>query len=152
MHKLVLYADLASQPSRAVYWFCLLNEIDVELRIIKLVQGEHRTSEYLSINPNGKVPTLQVVSGDDDQEANLIMLSCDKFEVGKHYTGIRTTTLSGLHALTHTSMLGITPHCDSTLLVLLISDIWCRSYGRVAAMLLCQNNRFSSVRDTAFVP
>eukprot|EP00249_Psilotum_nudum_P000786 c12906_g1_i1 orf=161-970(+) len=58
MGKLHLYMDSMSQPSRAVLIFCLVNNIDVETRIVNLAKWEHRTAEFKSINPMGMVPVI----------------------------------------------------------------------------------------------
>ena len=45
---------------------------DIELELLDLMKGAHRTPEYLALNPNGKVPTL--VDGDTVLwESNAIM-------------------------------------------------------------------------------
>lgn len=33
--------------------------VALDLQVIDLMKGEHRTDDYLGLNPNGKVPTLQ---------------------------------------------------------------------------------------------
>ena len=47
MHRKVqLYINGVSQPSRSVEWFCLLNNIPYETKIIEVLRGEHRSPEY----------------------------------------------------------------------------------------------------------
>lgn len=58
MGKLRLYVDFLSQPSRAVLIFCSLNNIDVDIKSVNLVKGEHRKAEFKSINPLGLVPVI----------------------------------------------------------------------------------------------
>jgi len=55
---LALYVDMLSQPCRAVTWFCIANNIPYNANSIRLNKGEHRTPEFLKINPLGKVPAI----------------------------------------------------------------------------------------------
>lgn len=55
---LTLYLDMASQPSRAVLSFCLLNAIPHQTKLVAVRSGENKSKEYLTINPNGKVPAM----------------------------------------------------------------------------------------------
>lgn len=50
-----------SKNTRAFRCFWMLEELEVEYRVneINLQKGEGRSSEYLAINPTGKVPALQ---------------------------------------------------------------------------------------------
>lgn len=41
-----------------VYWLILELGLDVELKIVDLNKGENRSSEYLKLNPAGKVPSF----------------------------------------------------------------------------------------------
>lgn len=56
--NLKLYADLMSQPSRAVLLFCRVNNIDVDQQLINIQKGDHKTPEFKAINPLGKVPCI----------------------------------------------------------------------------------------------
>jgi hypothetical protein len=49
---------MMSQPSRAVLWFCLLNDLNYEFKLINILKGEHLTDEYKRINPHCKVPCI----------------------------------------------------------------------------------------------
>jgi len=53
-----LYVDMISQPSRALYWLFLLNNIPHTLKVIKLMSMEHKTESFLKINPLGTVPAI----------------------------------------------------------------------------------------------
>lgn len=46
---------------------------DYEPRLVKLHRGEHKTPEYLALNPNGQVPVLVV----DGRPLNQIVAICD---------------------------------------------------------------------------
>lgn len=59
MGKLRLFVDRISQPSRAVLIFCLVNGIDVDVQLVNLVKGEHKTPEFMAINPMGLVPAIE---------------------------------------------------------------------------------------------
>eukprot|EP01087_Luapelamoeba_hula_P011579 TRINITY_DN3156_c3_g1_i1.p1 TRINITY_DN3156_c3_g1~~TRINITY_DN3156_c3_g1_i1.p1 ORF type:complete len:227 (-),score=37.19 TRINITY_DN3156_c3_g1_i1:81-761(-) len=58
----VLYVDGASQPSRTVWWFCVLNDLPVEVKFISLFKREHSTPEFAAVNRMKRVPAL--VDGD----------------------------------------------------------------------------------------
>lgn len=53
-----LYVDFMSQPSRAVWAFCLIAKIPFELKETKIAKMEMRTEEYKKINPMAKVPAI----------------------------------------------------------------------------------------------
>ncbi|KAF2068867.1 hypothetical protein CYY_009810 [Polysphondylium violaceum] len=60
MNKVIIYGDLISQPTRAVYWFCLLNNIPHEFKLLSIGKGENRTSEeYAKVNPLLKLPGIK---------------------------------------------------------------------------------------------
>jgi glutathione S-transferase len=56
-----LYYHPASVPSRRTRLAAALLGIDLELQLVDVLAGAHRKPDYLAINPNGMVPTL-----DDD--------------------------------------------------------------------------------------
>ncbi|MDQ3369791.1 MAG: glutathione S-transferase family protein [Myxococcota bacterium] len=56
---LTLYMHPASITSRPVRLFIAEKRIDVVERVIDIVTGEHYKDEYLAINPNRQVPTLE---------------------------------------------------------------------------------------------
>ncbi|XP_017493445.1 PREDICTED: glutathione S-transferase 1-like [Rhagoletis zephyria] len=58
MGKIILYAINGSAPSRAVLLTLKALNVPFEYKILNLLIGEHRTPEYLAINPHGTVPTL----------------------------------------------------------------------------------------------
>lgn len=62
--KVIVYADLLSQPARAVYSFVKMNVDQYELREVRLAKLENRSPEYIKINPLKKVPAIQVVNRD----------------------------------------------------------------------------------------
>jgi glutathione S-transferase len=59
MPALTLFHDPTSEPSRAVHWFALEAGIELELKYTWLTRGEHRSPEFLHINPAHQVPALR---------------------------------------------------------------------------------------------
>lgn len=57
-----LYAIVGSPNSRKVLSVVHHLGLDIEVEYLDLFQGQHKTPEYLAINPNGMVPAL--VDGD----------------------------------------------------------------------------------------
>jgi len=55
---IVLHGNHLSQPSRAVYWFLLLNNIPTKFELVKIEQQEHKKKPYLEKNPFGLVPVI----------------------------------------------------------------------------------------------
>lgn len=53
-----LYYHPLSSNSRRVTMTAVLLGANLELVVVDLSKGQHRTSEYLQLNPNGKVPLL----------------------------------------------------------------------------------------------
>ncbi len=60
---LVLYGDYGSQPSRAVFLFCIINKIPHEVKEVRVIQMEQYSPEFKKINPNGKVPAMTDMHG-----------------------------------------------------------------------------------------
>ena len=59
-----LYGDLTSQPFRAVLSLLEIEKAKVgkfEVVYLKMSKKQHKTKEYLAINPMGKVPSMQVI-------------------------------------------------------------------------------------------
>jgi glutathione S-transferase len=54
----ILYHTKTSPFSRAVLLFMRYLNIDVEVKILDFQKGEHMTEEFLQINPQHCVPTL----------------------------------------------------------------------------------------------
>ena len=49
--KIIAFGHPVSQPSRAIWAFCDLCNIDHEPRVVDLMSGEHKKPEFLAINP-----------------------------------------------------------------------------------------------------
>lgn len=80
-----LYTFHFSEPSNSVVHFLKENNIDCELVTVDLAKGEHKKPEYLKINPQGQVPTL-----DDDgfllhESAAILIYLHEKFKTKDHW-------------------------------------------------------------------
>jgi len=82
---ITLYHFPLSQHSRRVV--SLLEEagIEYQARLINMMEGEHMSADYMAINPNHQVPSLE-----DEEvciyESNAIMrYLCDKFQLNNWY-------------------------------------------------------------------
>jgi glutathione S-transferase len=69
--ELKIYADYASQPSRAVISFCLLNNIKFTLVETRVGKREHMTEEFIAINPNMQVPAIVEIDKTTGEKWNL---------------------------------------------------------------------------------
>jgi len=56
--SLQLYGHWVSQPSRAVMWLCMLNNLSYEYKHTDPLSGATRTAEFKSINPAHTIPTI----------------------------------------------------------------------------------------------
>jgi glutathione S-transferase len=54
----ILYHDPTSEPSRAVHWFCLAAGVPIDIELVWLTRGEHRSRRLLDVNPRHQVPAL----------------------------------------------------------------------------------------------
>lgn len=53
-----LYCDPASTTGRPLLMLIAELDLDVEVRSVNLMTGEHRSPAFLALNPNGQVPVL----------------------------------------------------------------------------------------------
>ncbi|XP_023331921.1 glutathione S-transferase theta-3 isoform X2 [Eurytemora carolleeae] len=54
-----VYADLMSQPARAIVLFCRAAGVPHEHIPIRIAKGEHTTDEYTTMNPLQKIPVIK---------------------------------------------------------------------------------------------
>jgi glutathione S-transferase len=54
-----IHHNPASQHARRVHMAVLELGLDVEMKLVDFMKGEHQSPAYLAVNPNGKVPTLE---------------------------------------------------------------------------------------------
>lgn len=69
--ELYIYADYASQPSRAVLGFCQLNNIKYTLIETRVGKREHLTPDFISINPAMIVPAIVELDKTTGEKWNL---------------------------------------------------------------------------------
>lgn len=68
-----LYANLVSQPARAVEWISRLKMLEHELVMMEFGSAAFKSPEFLAVNPNGLIPAIQ--DGDFSlYEGNAIMV------------------------------------------------------------------------------
>jgi glutathione S-transferase len=80
-----IYGDLMSQPTRAVIWFCKLNNLSHLFVPVSIAKLEHRAKEYLAINPIGQVPVIDD-NGFVVRESHTIMRYLkDKYKCADHW-------------------------------------------------------------------
>ena len=71
-------------PSRSVIVQMLMDEADIpyELRVVDPIKDEHRTEEYLRINPAGYTPALITPEGDCMHEtAAILFYLCERHDI-----------------------------------------------------------------------
>ena len=54
-----VFADMLSQPARAVTIFCCAAHIPHQLVRLRVGRGDTRTKEFVKINPRMRVPVIQ---------------------------------------------------------------------------------------------
>ena len=96
MSSLTLYH---TQPTRSVKIFVLLEELGVAYSVkdINFRQKEHKTPEYLAVNPFGKIPALtdgDIVLFESSAIAYYLL---DKYDVGRQLTPPPGTRENAVH-------------------------------------------------------
>jgi glutathione S-transferase len=69
-----LYGHPISSNTRKVMWTLKELNISYEFVNIDLMQGAHKSTDFLSINPNGRVPVLETANAGLISESNAILL------------------------------------------------------------------------------
>ena len=79
-----MYTLYYSPGSCSLIIHCLLEELGVpfETKRVDTEKGEHRTAEYLALNPKGKVPVLLTPDGALTECVALIEYLCDRHDAG----------------------------------------------------------------------
>ena len=57
--ELTVFGDYSSQPSRAVFCFCLMNKLPHTVIEVKVMMLDQYKEEFKKVNPNGKVPAIK---------------------------------------------------------------------------------------------
>lgn len=67
-----------STAGTAIHWLLLELEVPFEVRLLDFDRGEHKTPEYLALNPDGVVPTLIVDGAPVTQMAGIAALLAER--------------------------------------------------------------------------
>ena len=67
-----------STAGTAIHWLLLELAVPFEIRLLDFDKGEHKTAEYLTINPDGVVPTWLVDGAPVTQMAAIAMLLAER--------------------------------------------------------------------------
>ncbi|MCL2913255.1 glutathione S-transferase family protein [Shewanella corallii] len=68
-----IYGDISSGNCYKLKLVCALLNIEHEWVNVNALKGENKTPEYLAINPNGKIPAMQLDDGRSLSESNAIL-------------------------------------------------------------------------------
>jgi len=71
---MILHDFLPSGNGYKIRLFCACLGLKVTLKEYDITQGETRTKAFLSLNPNGKIPVLELDNGQTLSESNAILL------------------------------------------------------------------------------
>jgi glutathione S-transferase len=82
---IVIYGNPASQPSRAIMWFCHENSIPFEFKMVDLGKGENKTKEFVDLNPNKTVPVLNDNGFVLYESAAILSYLARRFKVKDHW-------------------------------------------------------------------
>jgi glutathione S-transferase len=69
-----LFGNPISSNTRKVMWALKELRLSYEFINIDLMQGAHKSQDFLAINPNGRVPVLETASAGIISESNAILL------------------------------------------------------------------------------
>ena len=87
-----IYGDIQSGNCYKVKLLCSILEIDHQWVHVDILAGDNAASDFLSKNPNGKIPFIELSDGRCLSESNAILnylayeselLPCDPFELAK---------------------------------------------------------------------
>jgi len=84
-NPITVYADLMSQPSRALIWFCKLNNIPHKVDIVQITKQENRTEEYKKRFPFMKVPGIEDNGFFLFESHAILRYLAEKFRVADHW-------------------------------------------------------------------
>lgn len=73
MKKLKLYGDSRSGNCYKVQLLCAEMDIEYDWEEVDILSGDTRTAEFLMMNPNGRIPLLELPDGKHLAESNAIL-------------------------------------------------------------------------------
>uniref|UniRef100_F7G6U6 glutathione transferase n=1 Tax=Ornithorhynchus anatinus TaxID=9258 RepID=F7G6U6_ORNAN len=82
---LELYLDLLSSPCRAVFIFLEKNQIPFDFQPVNLLQGEHGSSEFASVNSLGRLPTLKDGDFTLKESVAILLYLCREYNTEDHW-------------------------------------------------------------------
>ncbi|XP_072045250.1 glutathione S-transferase theta-1-like [Amphiura filiformis] len=80
-----IYNVLASQPCRSVVIFLKLNNIDYNDKFVDMRKGEHKTPEYLAMNPNHTVPVMNDDGFIICESTAMVKYLASKYQTADHW-------------------------------------------------------------------
>ncbi|XP_075263767.1 uncharacterized protein LOC142355521 [Convolutriloba macropyga] len=81
----LLHVDLMSQPSRACALLCRAAGLPVTERLIRIDKKQHKSQEYLAINPFGKVPCLESNGFCLPESGAILRYLCSTYGAANHW-------------------------------------------------------------------
>jgi glutathione S-transferase len=82
---ITIYLDSMSQPSRAVLWFCKLNNIPHTIKIINIAKLENRDPAFAKINPHKKLPAIKDGDFFLNESHTILRYLAAKYNVDDHW-------------------------------------------------------------------
>lgn len=73
MKKLKLYGDSRSGNCYKIQLLCAEMDIEYDWQEVDILSGDTRTAEFLQMNPNGRIPLLELPDGKYLAESNAIL-------------------------------------------------------------------------------
>jgi len=83
--KLTVYGSMFSQPTRSVVSFCNINSIPFDFHNVDLSKGQHKTPEYLAINPCGQVPAIMHGTFNLAESAAIIAYLAEAYKINSSW-------------------------------------------------------------------
>eukprot|EP01080_Neovahlkampfia_damariscottae_P008081 gene8081-12542_t len=83
--KLVIHGNYLSEPSRAVLWFCMINNIPHEFKNIDLSKFEHLKKDFAKKNPSKKIPFIEDKGVFIYEHGAILRYLCQKYNTPDHW-------------------------------------------------------------------
>jgi len=81
----LIYADMMSQPARAVVWFAKLTKIPHQVVSVQIAKGQNRTPEFGKLNPFKKVPVIDDRGFKIFESHTIMRYLADEYKVADHW-------------------------------------------------------------------